>query len=153
MYAVILPDYCPRVSDAHVYDWDCGTLRSFLSITLALMFFSFANDEGAVPFDQFSTGFSILSGGSKSEKLSAGFRLFDDDEDGALNRKQVLVRCVFVFGLHICCYLPSRGPIPRDVAFFCSLIRSFMYSTRHMAVKYLILLQNCYGVLTEDTLK
>jgi hypothetical protein len=62
----------------------------FLSITLALLFFAFCEEsENVVPFDQFSTGFSILGGGSKSDKLSAGFRLFDDDEDGCLNRKQV----------------------------------------------------------------
>jgi Ca2+-binding EF-hand superfamily protein len=66
----------------------------FLSITLALVFFSFCDvGEKVVPFDQFSTGFSILAGGTKSDKLSAGFRLFDDDEDGSLNRKQVCAGC------------------------------------------------------------
>ncbi len=60
-----------------------------MSVTLALLFFAFCEEsENVVPFDQFSTGFSILGGGSKSDKLSAGFRLFDDDEDGSLNRKQ-----------------------------------------------------------------
>ena len=76
--------------DTAVCAWVLGLCwHRFLSVTLALLFFAFCEEsENVVPFDQFSTGFSILGGGSKSDKLSAGFRLFDDDEDGSLNRKQ-----------------------------------------------------------------
>jgi Ca2+-binding EF-hand superfamily protein len=64
---------------------------SFLSVTLATLFYAFRTESGSsfVSFEQFSTGFSVLAGGTKSDKLSAGFRLFDDDEDGSLNRKQL----------------------------------------------------------------
>ena len=74
------------------------TQRGYLTVALSTLFFAFGGvGEGdRVQFNEFSTGFSILAAGSKSEKLSLAFRLFDDDEDGCLNRKQVRLMCCFV---------------------------------------------------------
>jgi len=66
--------------------------RTYLTVILSTLFFAYSSPEtSSVPFNEFSTGFSLLAAGSKSEKLSLAFRLFDDDEDGSLNRKQLFL--------------------------------------------------------------
>jgi len=64
--------------------------KSFLSFALSNIFYSFDRDgSNAVDFDEFAAGFTILAGGSKSDKLSLAFRLFDADNDGFATRREM----------------------------------------------------------------
>ena len=47
------------------------------------------NDSNKVDMSSFLAGFLMLASGSKSDKLLLAFRLFDDDTDGQLNRRQM----------------------------------------------------------------
>lgn len=64
--------------------------QAFLSFALSNIFFAFDRDgNNVVDFDEFAAGFSLLSSGSKSDKLSLAFRLFDEDGDGFISRREM----------------------------------------------------------------
>jgi len=64
--------------------------KAFLSFALSNIFFAFDRDgNNVVDFDEFAAGFSLLSSGSKSDKLSLAFRLFDEDGDGFVSRREM----------------------------------------------------------------
>ena len=61
--------------------------KRFLSLSLNTFFFAFDQDcEESVDSNEFITGFLLLCGGSKSEKLAVAWELMDSDSDGSLNR-------------------------------------------------------------------
>ena len=67
-----------------------GDDKEYLSTSLSSLFFAFdRNGSGIVDFAEFSSGFTILGAGSKSDKLALAFQLFDEDGDGYLSRREM----------------------------------------------------------------
>eukprot|EP01138_Halocafeteria_seosinensis_P005027 gb/GECG01005140.1/.p1 GENE.gb/GECG01005140.1/~~gb/GECG01005140.1/.p1 ORF type:complete len:2574 (+),score=322.80 gb/GECG01005140.1/:1-7722(+) len=63
--------------------------KKFLSLSLNTFFFAFDQTyEEVVDANEFITGFLLLCGGSKSEKLSVAWELMDSDSDGVLSRHE-----------------------------------------------------------------
>ena len=64
--------------------------KTFLSFALSNLFFAFDRDgSDTVDYTEFVAGFSLLASGSKSDKLSLAFRLFDEDGDGYISRSEM----------------------------------------------------------------
>ncbi|GBG31229.1 Kv channel-interacting protein 4 [Hondaea fermentalgiana] len=60
--------------------------QRYLSYTFSTFFYAFDRaSEDRVPTDEFLGGFMLLASGSKSQKLSLAFSLFDTDGDGAID--------------------------------------------------------------------
>lgn len=60
--------------------------QRYLSYTFSTFFYAFDRaSEGRVPTDEFLSGFMLLASGSKSQKLSLAFSLFDTDGEGAVD--------------------------------------------------------------------
>ncbi len=81
-------DKCARklIPSEYLSDDDKG----FLSQVLSNIFFAYDREgSGKVRFKEFASGFSLFCSGSKSEKLSAAWGLFDTDSDGMLSREQL----------------------------------------------------------------
>ncbi len=65
-------------------------LDPFVTFSLDALFASFdRNGDGVVDVADFGVGLSLLAAGSKSDKLSLAFRLFDADDDGFLNKVEL----------------------------------------------------------------
>jgi Ca2+-binding EF-hand superfamily protein len=62
----------------------------FVTYALDSLFAAFdRNEDGCVDVVDFGVGFTMLASGSKSDKLSLAFRLFDADGDGFLTKLEL----------------------------------------------------------------
>ncbi len=64
--------------------------QGFLSLSLENVFHAFdRNHNGRVDYAEFAAGLTLLAAGTKSDKLSLAFRLFDEDDDGCITRQEM----------------------------------------------------------------
>lgn len=82
---------------------------------LTNLFNAFPGDDDTVATAQLFVGSLVFTAGSKSEKLSAAFRMLDTDEDGFLSQRQ-LEEFLACFLRALCsCSSALREAAPADV--------------------------------------
>ena len=63
------------------------TEKRLLSVGLSLLYYGYEQENAGVSAVDLATGLSVLGNGTKSDKLSAAWRLFDDEGNGELDKE------------------------------------------------------------------